>query len=495
MEYKRVPIILKRFDFGSKMKICQEHSKEVMSINGLINIYELRQKPLPWELETFALFAVLTTWEYSNRSLEDRQGRRQFVNIINAIKNYEHPKLKITSDNKGFLKRFLIVTGLTQFPIQDDIRFKLYRYSYIFNFENVKVNMKQQFVEKFGCEYDEFKKLGFIIQCMFSKELNRQIDPSIMDYVFKKYNHVIKHLLMDREDFVSLQKKVTKDIPQYMYGYNYFYQFPFIRYNQDIFLPLPHLIIHSVTSSLLSRLTKGNNQLRSLFGKEVLESYLLHLSNLCESIDEVKSEYGYNFKRNGRRTLDIMIRKGNQCLMMDSKSMSPKFGLRDLTEKDVEDTVDRMVENVMQVYRHITERFQSEYYPFGTKIDFSKENVFGAVVLHEDNYIQREIIMMRAAEELDISHESDEYKYLCSNVKLISLYEFEQMMFRKDDVLQLLTDNRDNPIKWFDLTFIPPAEEGDKILRDDVSPTIESMQRIVFDFAQELVEVGIISQR
>jgi hypothetical protein len=476
------------------MKICQEYSKEVMSINGLIDINELRQKPLPWELETFALFAVLTTGEYSNNSLEDRRGKRQFINIINAIKKYEHPKLKITSDdNKGFIERFLIVTGLTQFPIQEDIRFKFYRYSYIFNFENSKVNMKKQFVEKFGCEYEEFKKLGVILQCMFSKELNKPFDAGIREYIFKKYNHVIKHLLMDREVFVSLQKKITQDISQYMYGYNYFYQFPFIRYNQDIFLPLPHLIIHSVTSSLLSRLTQGNDHLRSLFGKEVLESYLLYLSNLSQSFDEIKSEFGYNFKRNGRRTLDIMIRKGNQCMMIDSKSMSPKLVLRDLKENDVEITVNRLVKSVIQVYRHITQRFQTEYDPFDIKTDFLKENIFGVFVLHEDSYIQREIIMMRVAEELGIEHKSKEYNYLCSNVKLISLYEFEQMMFRKDDVLQLLTENRDNPIKWFDLTFIP--SEGGKVLRDDVLPTIESMQKIVFDFAQELALAGIISRR
>ncbi|WP_342043333.1 hypothetical protein [Bacillus sp. OTU2372] len=493
MEYKEIPKVLKRYDFGSKMNICQEHSKQVMAMYGLVAINELRMKTLPWELETFALFSALTDDEYDNRSFEEKKGNRQFWNIISAIRDYNHPKLMDSSDTMSFADRFMLVAGLTQFPIQDDIRFKIYRYTYIFNFENPKVNMKQRFVEKFGCEYNEFVKLGFIIQFMFSKELNLPLDPSIRDYVFKKYELVIKHLLLDRQDFVSLQQKVTGEISQYIYGYNYFYQFPFIRYNQNVFLPLPHLIIHSVTSSLMSRLTKGNNHLRQLFGKEVLESYLLYLSSLSDSYDEVRSEYEYNIKRNQRRTLDVMIRKGNQCLMMDSKSMSPKFGLRDLTEKDVENTIYRLVESVVQVYRHITERFPNEYDPFDAKFDFSKKNIFGAVVLYEDSYIRRDIIMKRAAKELGIVYENEEYNYLCSNVKLFSLYELERMMFQKDDVFQLLTENRDNPIKWFDLTFIPADKVGALIQMDDVLPTIEGMKKILDDFIEELIDVGIIS--
>lgn len=36
LDFKRIPVVLKRYDFKGKMKICREHSKELMSINGLI---------------------------------------------------------------------------------------------------------------------------------------------------------------------------------------------------------------------------------------------------------------------------------------------------------------------------------------------------------------------------------------------------------------------------------------------------------------------------
>lgn len=296
----------------------------------------------------------------------------------------------------------MIVTGLNQFQIQEDIGIKIYRYSYIFNFENKNLNMKQQFTEKFGCSYDEFKRFGFIIHSLFSREINKSITPDIYDYVIRRYSYVIQHLLIDRADYVSLQEKIIHDTTQYIYGFKYFYQFPFISYNQEIFLPLPHLIIQSVTSSLLFRLTEGNNKLRDLFGKEVLESYILHICGLSEWFDEVIAEYSYKYKRNNKRTLDIMIRKGDKCLMLDSKSMSPRVSLRDLNEQDIEHTVNRMVTAVIQVYEQITERFRNEYYPFDVKVDFLKENIFGAVILNEDSYILREIIMNTAAEKLKL---------------------------------------------------------------------------------------------
>ncbi|PDZ74508.1 hypothetical protein CON58_06905 [Bacillus pseudomycoides] len=494
LDFERIPILLKRYDFRGKMNVCQAYSKELMSINGLIPIDEWRGKALPWDLETFALFSVITFGEYSDRKFEDKKGRRQFIEIINAIKGYLPPKLEITEDNNRFVDYFMIVTGLNQFQIQEDIRNKIYRYSYIFNFENTNVNMKQQFTEKFGCSFDEFKKFGFIIHCLFSREINKSITPNIYDYVIRRYSYVTQHLLIDRANYISLQEKITHDITQYIYGFKYFYQFPFIAYNQETFLPLPHLILQSVTSSLLFRLTEGNNALRQLFGKEVLESYILHICGLSEWFDEVIEELPYKYKRNNKRTLDIMIRKGNKCLMLDSKSMSPRVSLRNLKEQDVEHTVNRMVESVIQVYQHITERFQNEYYPFSVKVDFLKENIFGAVVLFEDSYILREIIMNKAAEKLKIDHGSEKYKYLCSNVKLISLYEFEKMIFQQENVLQLLMNNRQNESKWFDYSFINYHEKNDKGVIEEIDQTSENMQEILREFVQELVKEGLISR-
>lgn len=486
--------MLKRYDFESKMNICQAQSKETMSIHGLADFSVL--KVFPWELETFALFSVNTFKEYSDHKFEDKKGKRQFVEIINAIKNYRHPKFEDFQGENSIADYILIVTGLNQFQIQESIKYKIYRYSYIFNFKNLNVNMQQQFIDKFGCEYADFLKFGFIIQCLFSREVNININNigPIYDYLLNKYKHVMRHLLIDRENYISLQGKTTKDITQYVYGFKYFYQFPFITYNQKIYLPLPHLIMQSVTSSLLFRMTEGNDTLRQFFGKEVLESYILQISGFSTFFNEVVGEFSYRNRQNMKRTLDIMIRKGSQCLMLDSKSMSPRISLRNLTEQDIEHTINRIVESVIQVYKHISQRFQQEYNPFCVEVDYSKENIFGAVILFEDSYIRRNIIMMKVAERLNMDLGSKEYKYLCSNVKLISLYEYESMIFKKLDVFQLLTNNRENSNKWFDITFINSSENGEEELVEDISKTIENMQGILGQFSQELLEEGLITR-
>ncbi|WP_243550491.1 hypothetical protein [Priestia megaterium] len=319
------------------------------------------------------------------------------------------------------------------------------------------------------------------------------MDEDIYSYILRKYKHIVQILLKNRDEYIELQKKVTYDIDQYIYGFKYFYQFPFISYNQVIFLPLPHLIIHSITSSLLFRLTEGDARLREVFGKETLESYIVHLCSLSKSFDEVLPEYSYKYKGNEKRTSDVMVRRGKQCFLLDSKSMTPRVSLRDLTEKDVEHTINRLVSSVIQVYKHITECFKTEYYPFEEEINFLKEDIFGAVVVFEDSFALRDIIMKKAAEKLKIDNESTEYKYLCSNVKLLSLYEIETMIFKNYDVFQLLSKNRDDNNKWFDYTLIDYSHENDEIPIEEINQIIKETEKNLAEFSEELLKEGVIS--
>lgn len=487
MEFERIPIILKRFDFVAKMNICQNHSIDIMSTNGLISMNELKNKALPWELETFALFSVLSLNEYSNQNFESNKGKKLFSEIITSIRNYEHPKLKSAKDNNQFTDYFIIVTGLTQFQIQENFYYKIYRYLYILNFKNEKVDMKKQFINKFDCTYEEFLELGLIINFLFA---NKIMDPKIFKYVIEKYQYVIRHLLKEREVYIRTQEKITQNIEQYLYGFKFFYQFPFIQYDKNIFLPLPHLVMQSVTSSILFRITEGNDSLRQLFGKEVLENYILHICGLSKMFDEIVEEYEYKLKGNDR-TLDVMIKKGNLCFMLDSKSMAPKISLRDLTETEMQYTIDRIVKSVVQVYRHITERFQEKYYPFTNKIEFLHENIFGAVILFEDSFIRRELIMRKAAEVLRIDLGSEKYTYLCSNVMLISLHQLESMIFENEDIFQSLISRRKDASKWFDYNLSSDSKK-ENYLVPEINQVTQNAKDVLSDFIRELKHKGLI---
>jgi hypothetical protein len=409
--------------------------------------------------------------------------------MINSIRNYVPPQLNhfIDKDENKYLDYFLVVTGLNQFQVQQEMYYRIYRYSYIFNFKNDKVNMKEEFTKKFRYSYEKFEEMGLVFNFSFASEL--EMTP-IYKYLSDKYGYLIQYLAMNREEYILLQRKITQDITQYIYGFKYFYQFPFISYEQDTFLPLPHLIMHSVTSSLLFRLTEGNNELRNLFGKEVLENYVVHICSLSKVFDEIVSDYSYENKKNEKRTLDVMIKKGDKCFMLDSKSMAPRVSLRNLTEKDMEHTIKRLVEAVIQVYRHITNRFPNEYYPFNEKAQFLRENIFGAVILFEDSFVRRDVIMNKVAKELKIDYKSEEYNYLCSNVKILSLYELEKMIFENQDIFELLKINRQDKQKWFDYTFTSYFDEKRRNSIIEIKQTIESKNKILDEFIQELAYIN-----
>lgn len=485
MEYERLPIILKRYSFESKMNIAQKNSIEIMSFNGIVDADKLTNRFLPWELETFAALSISTGEEYDNQNFIDKKGEKKFFEIMNSIRNYLHPKIFSEDEEENLFDYFLIVTGLTQFPIQEDIRYKTYRYKYIFNFKNKKVDMAEEFKVKFGADYQDYLNLGLILNLSFLAGNH----PQVLNYILRKYKHIIKKLAIERQQFNELQSKITADSQQYLYGFKYFYQYPFITHNEKTYLPLPHLIMQTVTSSLLFRLTEGNNKLRTILGKEVLENYILHILKLTNQFDEVVGDFRYQSKDGGKDTLDAMMRKGNYCFMIDSKSMVPKLSLRDLATEDIQKSIYRLAEAVVQVYRHLTERLSNEYFPFDNKSHFLTENIFGTVIVLEESYIRREVVMKKAADLLDIKDGTKEYRYLCSNIKILSLYSLERMIFEDHDIIKKLIENRDSKKKWFAYNLLD-NEEINQEVHEEIELIVKQNTHTMENFIADLKNAG-----
>jgi len=123
MKFENIPTVLSKYTFRNKMFICQNISRQIMTINGILGVNELRDKIMPWEIETFALFSILPeTVEHSTEEITEQV----FLEIMDSIRNYEHPILVKAAANNEFADYFLIVTGLTQFPLQENIYFKYF---------------------------------------------------------------------------------------------------------------------------------------------------------------------------------------------------------------------------------------------------------------------------------------------------------------------------------------------------------------------------------
>lgn len=492
MKFENIPTVLSKYTFRNKMFICQNISREIMTINGILGVNELRDKIMPWEIETFALFSILPeTVEHSTEEITEQV----FLEIMDSIRNYEHPILVKAAANNEFADYFLIVTGLTQFPLQENIYFKYFRYDYFFNFVNKTIDMKKEFYIKFKMNFDRVRRFALFFNLIFNYRLEDGTIPDatkILNYFSTDYFDVVKLFTLDRTELLKFQFKIINETEQYMYGFRYFYQYPFIEEKKLIYMPLPHLINMATTSSLLFRLTENNNTLRDKFGKEVLENYLVEVCSINKECIEIVPEYVYDKKRN-MRTIDIMLNFEDHAILMDSKSFSPKVALRDLSDDEIDYSTKIIVKSVKQMYLHIKERFNVTYFPFGKGKQFELNNTFGIVVIAEDNFVRRERIMRKAAEELKIDVKSDEFDFLCSNIKVLSLYNIEDIFFYNRDIIKLLKNNQGNRNKWFNYTLINEIDDTPK-LDMKILECEKKVKDIYMDIIREMKDKNLISK-
>lgn len=491
LEYERIPLILKRFSFEAKMGEAQRYSNKIMSPSGLIEASLLRGKWLPWELNTYALFSIFTINEYNNQNFLNTYGKKKFSEIMTSIRGSQHGEKPKSYSSSNFLRDFLIVEGLTQFILQENKYMKYYRYSYFFNFSNDFVDMKAEFFGKFNQNYEDFLQLSNIVNLFYPEgnSLQSILHEDFHNLIYREFSQVIKFLELNRQDFIDLQRKLINEPEHYVTSYNYLYTYPFILHQEKRYFPLPHTLTEAVTTSLLTRLTAGDNDLRSKFGNHVLESYLTHIVSLGSFFEECIEEYSYNFKRNQKRTVDLMLRKQDLALLIECKSIVPQRGLRNLNEDDIERTILRLSENMIQLYRNATMKFSKEYYPFNEQKTFELSDTFGIVIMLEDSFICREEIYKKVAQKLDL--DIDQYNHLCSNFKFISLYELERIIFEDWDLFELLENNKVNPQAWFDFTLIP-VEISKKGLNTHLKSFINELNEELSSFVDVLHKEGII---
>lgn len=69
MEYNRIPSSFKRYSFASKMQACTIESMKTMDFMSTVSPEILRTLILPWDIETFVIFAVKAQ-EYNNLIFE-----------------------------------------------------------------------------------------------------------------------------------------------------------------------------------------------------------------------------------------------------------------------------------------------------------------------------------------------------------------------------------------------------------------------------------------
>jgi len=451
MEFNRIPTIMQRYTFDAIMNECHKCAIHIMGVNK-IDIY-VKDAVYPWELDVIVLFGLLVKKKYSFQTFEGKNYRK-FIEIVNCIRNYHHPLLNPDNVSSDWAEKFMMVTGLTQFSVQEDSRYKFYRYNYFFNFQNKNIDLKSIFKDKFKVSYSDFRiPVQFIYLLYSTKKLITQ-DPEhkILKYIVKKFAPALEQLVINRNDFIYKQSEILKnDIDNYYYSFKYFYQYPFIRCGDDkIILPLPYLLLNATTDSLLYRITEGNNRLRQVIGKEVIESYLCKILIDSNAYDEVFPEQKYKNNGTVARSPDVLTRKDDYFVLFDSKSSVPKITLREFDNSSLDKTIQIYSDSIVQIFKQI--KHFNLYNPFKNRAEIDYNNIFGIITLLEDSNIFRNKIYDRAAKTLGITVDSDDYKFLQSNIMILALKDIEKFSFNSVDFIDELVERRDDSTKWNDMT-------------------------------------------
>lgn len=435
MKYEKIPTILKRYSFDSKMDFLMMLSTKQMGY------YQNELKldlPLPWYLETFLLFALKAEeWQYKKF---DKKTNNEFFKVIECIYKHVHPLLK---DKEKLVNNLMITHGLIQFDLQKIITYKYYRYNYFFTYCDENINMKNYFYDKFNISFKLFMEFGLLLNSLYSTSGVRY--NGLLSCICEEYSSVFQTLMIDRENFNSLVDKFSNVIDDYEYCIRPSYMYPFIKYHNETYFPLPHCINRAVTDSLLYRLTESNNALRDSFGKNVLENYLFDIISESELFVEVLQERRYITKKGHVNSPDLMCRNNDEYLFFELKSLVPNSMDRCMNIKIINQEKNKISDAVVQLYNQFNnylDKIKEFFDNCDKEININK--CYGIVVLLEDPFIEREEIYNYVAKKLNMSKSDEKYNWLINHIKVCDLYDIEKFVFSRTDILEALKKESEN---------------------------------------------------
>lgn len=329
MDYKDVPKVCKRYSFESKIRTLNQISFNLFNVkkNSIVVSPDL---PHPWDLETLLMFCMDDEWYGKDNFCKNGH---PVYDLIQAIRDFEDDKILPKGKENLWLRNLLIAGSANQYEIQEVIKFKYYRYNFIFSYIDEKINMPLIFEEKFNVDYRSFM---IFTNCIFMVANTDKL-PNKYEFINDlcvQYNNVVVNLTLSKDKFEEQIKFFSNNYDDCKNCVKVCNRYPFIYYKGKIYLTLLHSLLLATTKSLFLRLTDQDNELKSLMGKTVIESYLHSIIVESGEFDEVLREQEYG--RENKKTPDLMCKKNNQYLFFECKSSTPHAHTRCLDEDLIE---------------------------------------------------------------------------------------------------------------------------------------------------------------
>lgn len=418
------------YSFESMLSLCASNERSSMP-QGDMSVGDGKKFPFPWELATFAMLACAQR-RYGNVRMQPNE----FKEIINYIrKNWLQP----SSDYDEAIKKvsFQIVPEESEYQENGIIRFL--RYHWIFSFEKDIFSFPAMISERFGITAHELLHTIFVVLVLrssdcslmhFLSELQKRGGGRFSGSIIKVLSVVSKkHDKFAREQ-IELIKEHGNDWRQVR---NLLWTFPVIRKGKKLYTPLSFLVENALTVRLLSRITFGHAGLRSDFGKEVLEAYLVELFKKASCYKSVSGEREYSIGK-GKiiKTPDIIVRNDEGILLIDSKASEPSFALRDLSQEKIVGGTQMYGGHVVQMFNRIKEF--SDGLVDGQAHDRSE--MFGIVSVYRDGYFDRQKVFEVAFHKLGVSE--TEQRYIRTHITILDIRELEKFCYLGENIFPAL---------------------------------------------------------
>ena len=418
-----------------------------------------KENIMPWEIEAFAAYSIV----YDNDDASEKLDGKTFADTITLIRNYWHSGLTAAEESGEYPEAFMMISALQQFPVQGVFLQKLYRYHYFFTFQNDKLDMKKVFFDKMRADYERLEEFAFLVFIGFSKEAQDVIPPTELQILLTKAfadKDVLRLLSIEKEEYKKQLFSLYKDniIDQY-YGLKIQYLYPFISGQDFTYVPSPYLVINAVTESMLNRITLGDGKLRRAIGKEVIEGYLYDIVSQLDSVTWVSPEIEYRKGKDKLLTSDVIAAEDDAVIFYDTKAITPSLKLRKFDAAEIENDVRIYAEDVIQIYNQVKNYLQGLF-----RLDkvYSKDNIYGIVVVLEDAVVSRKKVYEKvyALLEETATLSEEEKNYICSHIKVLPLRAIECMILQNTSLLPELKEQLDKPEKWYDYTYTNATVEN-----------------------------------
>lgn len=429
INFSRIPTILKRYSFASKMAVCQEFSLNFTS-RTRPSLKTLTTTILPHELEAFFAFSIMYE-EYDNKDIRDNS-RSMVWRILDAIDKESVKSVEQGHFGTGY--NYMQAYFPSQSEIQSDARILFVRHLFYFSFKNDKINMLMEFFNKFDVEYKKLIALVHMIDCALNKDntseqkkvIEQHININdIISYCFSK--GYLKEFSIDREEYIKDQQfTCANNLSDYITCVKLINQMPFIKFEDKLWLPFPHILKLTFSESLLHRLTDNNKELKDKFGKYVFEQYIFELFNDNNKYEKVVSELDIG---KGKKTSDVLVFNNNRIVFIEAKTTFPRAKVR-IYDNNAESFSKKLFsKSIMEVFNSIKS--------YCDKNNIDRNNCFGLLVFCEnDTMSQKEKYEYLRKCNPHIS--SEDYNYIISHIKSIPLYECEELCYFSNQQIDTL---------------------------------------------------------